>query len=151
MLETLRRRGWDLPRVRSYERVGVGTLAVILTTILLGAIRDPNLLVFGVCVVLLVTGVFIGLIVERKRDAFVSGFVIGFAGLLIGYSLLVPVFYVLTQTVSGLGLLLAVLAGFAFGFGFGLVAGVVCGVASVLASVFSKARSENMNQDGVKP
>lgn len=151
MLEMLRRRGWDLPRVRSFERVGVGTLAVMLTTILLGAMRDPNLVVYGVFVVLLVTGVFVGLTIQRRRDAFVTGFVVGFAGLWIGYMLFVPVFYASTQAVSGFGLLLAAIIGFALGFGFGLVGGVLCGLASVLGSVFSKPRPESTEQEGPKP
>lgn len=118
----------------------------MLTTMVLAAARDPNLDVIGVFVVPLITGVFMGLAVERKRDAFVSAFVAGLAGLWMGCLLFIPGFHVLTEAVSSGGLLLATLIGFALGFGFGLPAGAGCGVAAVLASGLSKSRTKGTQQ-----
>ncbi len=141
MLDSRGLKTWDLPRVRSYERIGVAMLAVVLATLLFGAIGEPNLGIYGSVAVLLLVGAFVGLHIERLRDALVSGFVAGCAGLWVGYTLFVPAFYALTEEVTVAGLLLAALTGLGLGLALGLLAGATCGAAAVLSSGLSKSRT----------
>lgn len=137
------KRPWYLPRVRSYERVGLGFLVVAAATIGLGIFRDPNVTVYGVLGVLLAVGAFIGLAVPTKKDAFASAFLAGLGGLSLGFFVFVLLAYVFTQAISLLGFVLALGVGFALGCVFGLVAGVFCGLGALLGSAFSKRRAKS--------
>ncbi len=139
MAEIRERRGtW--PRIRSYERVGLGFLIVAAATVLLGIFRDPNLTAYGVLVVLLAVGVFIGLAVPKQKDALASAFLAGLAGIWFGFFVFVPLAYLSTQAPTVLGFILAVGVGFTLGLVFGFAGGVACGFAGLLGSAVSKRR-----------
>jgi hypothetical protein len=91
---------WDLP-IRSYKRVGVGFLVLLMSTLLLPVVSpDPNLTVYGGFGGVLAVGCFIGFAVRRKRDAFAVGFLAGIAAVWLGFFISVPVVYLLAEAVS---------------------------------------------------
>lgn len=144
MAEVGTRFRWHLPRVRSYERVGFGVLALIMATFAFGLSGDSNLTIYGVLSALLAVGIFIGMAVRRKKDAFASAFVAGLVGLWLGFLFSVPSLYLLTQAANLVGFLLALLVGFALGLVLGVPAGVMCGVAGLLGSAVSSWRVDRV-------